>query len=103
MLELPGVRPGTVRVRMEAAPILSYPRAYAAGKLPYWYPDGTFTPGTNGVGVIEEVGADVYHFAVGQRIFVYPHLIAAVNAAEPAQVLIGLTGIRPDSGPMLWM
>lgn len=100
-IALPKVRPGTVRVRMEAAPILSYLREYVAGKLPYWYPEGTFTPGTNGVGVVEEVGTDVYHFSVGQRVFVHPHLVAAENTAEPAQVLIGLTGISPDSGPML--
>jgi len=100
-IALPKVRPGTVRLRMEAAPILSYLREYAAGNLPYWYPGGTFTPGTNGVGVIEEVGSDVYHFTAGQRVFVHPHLIAAENAAEPAQVLIGLTGISSDSGPML--
>ena len=100
-VRLPATRAGTVRVRMEAAPILSYLREYVAGKLPYQYPEGTFTPGTNGVGVVEEVGADVYHFAVGQRVFVHPHLVAAENAAEPAQILIGLTGISPDSGPML--
>jgi alcohol dehydrogenase len=98
---LPQVRPGTVRLRMEAVPILSYLRDYAAGKLPYWYPAGTFTPGTNGVGVVEEVGGDVYHVAVGQRVFVHPHLVAAENVAEPAQVLIGLTGISLESGPML--
>jgi alcohol dehydrogenase len=98
---LPAVRAVTVRVRMEAAPILSYLREYAAGKLPYWYPEGTFTPGTNGAGVVEEIGPDVYHFTVGQRVFVHPHLVAAEIAAEPAQILVGLTGISPDSGPML--
>ena len=98
---LPTVRAGTVRVRMEAAPILSYLRDYAAGKLPYWHPEGPFTPGTNGVGVVEEIGADVYHLTVGQRVFVHPHLVSAENTAEPAQILIGLTGISPDSGPML--
>jgi alcohol dehydrogenase len=98
---LAATRAGTVRVRMEAVPILSYLRDYVAGKLPYWYPEGTFTPGTNGVGVVEDIGADTYHFAVGQRVFVHPHLIAAGNTAAPAQILIGLTGISPDCGPML--
>jgi alcohol dehydrogenase len=100
-IALPGVRPGSVRIRMEAAPLLSYLRDYAAGKLPYWYPEGTFTPGTNGVGVVEEVGSDVYHFVPGQRVFVHPHLVTAENVGGPAQILIGLTGISPDSGPML--
>jgi alcohol dehydrogenase len=86
---------------MEAAPLLSYPPEYAAGQLLYWYPEGTFTPGTNGVGVVEEVGSDVYHFVPGQRVFVHPHLVTAETVAEPAQILIGLTQISPDSGPML--
>ncbi len=98
---LPPTRAGTVRIRMEASPILSYLKKYAAGELPYWYPGGTFTPGTNGVGVVEEVGADVYHFSAGQRVLVHPHLVSAENASEPAQILIGLTGISADSGPML--
>ncbi len=98
---LPAVRAGTVRVRMEAVPVLSYLREYIAGRLPYWYPEGTFTPGTNGVGVVEEIGPDVYHVAAGQRVFIHPHLIAAENTAEPAQILVGLTGVSPDSGPML--
>jgi len=31
-------RPGTVLVRMEAVPLLSYLGTDAEGKLPYWYP-----------------------------------------------------------------
>ena len=33
---VPEPRPGTVRVRMEAVPLLSYLGAYTEGKLPYW-------------------------------------------------------------------
>lgn len=94
-------RPGTVLVRMEAVPLLSYLGAYAGGKLPYWYPQGPFTPGTNGVGIVEAVGADVFHAVPGQRVALSPHLVAREIAEEPAQVLIGLTGISPDAGPML--
>jgi len=86
---------------MEAAPILSYLGAYTAGELPYWYPAGPFTPGTNGIGTVEAIGSDVYHFAPGQRVAVSPFLAANEITDEPAQVLIGLTGISPDSGPML--
>ena len=98
---VPEPRPGTVRVRMEAVPLLSYLRTYAKGKLPYWYPAGPFTPGTNGIGTVEAVGSDVYHLAPGQRVAVSTHLVANEAADEPAQVLIGLTGVSPDSGPML--
>jgi alcohol dehydrogenase len=100
-VEMPSVHAGSVLVRMEAAPVLSYFSTYAAGKLPYWYPDRPFTPGTNGVGVVAAVGADVHHVRPGQRVFVHPHLVANEIVDEPAQVLIGLTGISPNSGPML--
>ncbi len=100
-ISVPEPRPGTVRVRMEAVPLLSYLGAYTEGKLPYWYPQGPFTPGTNGIGVIDAAGADVFHFIPGQRVVVNPHMVANEIADEPAQVLIGLTGISPDSGPML--
>ena len=100
-ISLPEPRPGTVLVRMEAVPLLSYLGKYAEGKLPYWYPRGAFTPGTNGVGVVEAVGPDVYHLTPGQRVLVSPHLVAHEITDEPAQVLIGLTGISLDSGPML--
>ena len=98
---VPEPRPGTVRVRMQAVPLLSYLRTYAEGKLPYWYPAGPFTPGTNGIGTVEAVGSDVYHLTPGQRVAVSPYLVANEIADDPAQVLIGLTGISPDSGPML--
>lgn len=98
---VPEPRPGTVRVRMAAVPLLSYLRDYADGKLPYWYPAGPFTPGTNGVGTVEAAGPDVYHLAPGRRVAVSPYLVANEAADEPARVLIGLTGISPDSGPML--
>src|SRR5438874_1780684 len=58
---IPQVRAGTVRIRMEAVPILSYLGDYISGKLPYDYPPGPFTPGTNGIGRVEEVGEDVSH------------------------------------------
>jgi alcohol dehydrogenase len=86
---------------MEAVPLLSYLGAYTEGTLPYWYPPGPFTPGTNGVGTIEAVGADVYHFSPGQRVLVSPHLVANEISNEPVQILIGLTGITPDSAQML--
>jgi len=68
--ELPDPEPRVagVTVRMDAAPLLSYLRAFVAGELPgYLPPGGEFTPGTNGVGVIDRVGAQVYGLAPGQR------------------------------------
>ena len=82
-------------------PLLSYTRAYLNGELPYWYPEKPFTPGANGIGVIKEVGEDLYHLKAGQRVVVTPHLIANDPVADPAQILMGLSGISPDSGQLL--
>ena len=100
-LAQPALRPGAALVRMEAAPLLSYTGDYLQGKLPYAYPPGPFTPGTNGIGRIVAVGDGVQHFRPGQRVALNPYWIADEAVQEPAQILIGLTGISHDSGGML--
>lgn len=97
----PELRTSTVLVRMCAVPLLSYTKAYVAGELPYAYPPGPFTIGTNGVGDVEGVGDGVYHVRPGDRVLVNPFLSADEPVAEPTRILIGLTGVSPDSGPML--
>jgi alcohol dehydrogenase len=97
----PAPRRGAVLVRMEAVPLLSYTRNYVEGKLPYAYPPGPFSPGTNGVGRIEAVGEGVLSLRTGQRVAVHPYWIANEAAPEPAQALIGLTGVSADSGAIL--
>lgn len=97
----PHPRRGAVLLRMEAAPLLSYTRAYLDGKLPYAFPPGPFSPGTNGVGRIEAVGDGVYGFRAGQRVAVNPYWRADETVGEPEQVLIGLTGISAGSQPVL--
>ena len=93
---VPKVRPGSVLVRIEASALMSYLKAYVAGQLPmYNPPKGAFTPGTNGVGVVQEVGRDVWHIKPGQRVVLSPHFIAGENVEEPAQILIGLTAFGP--------
>ena len=88
----PAVTDGAVLVRLQAAPLLSYLRSYVEGELTsYLPPDGEFTPGTNGIGVIEGVGADVVGLPKGQRVFCSPYLVTAENVAEPAEGLIALT------------
>jgi alcohol dehydrogenase len=97
----PHVRRGAVLLRMEAVPLLSYTRAYLEGKLPYAFPPGPFSPGTNGIGRIEAVGEGVFSFRPGQRVAVNPYWCADETVPEPEQVLIGLTGISAASGPLL--
>lgn len=97
----PIARRGAVLVRMEAVPLLSYTRTYLDGKLPYEYPPGPFSPGTNGVGRIEAVGDGVRGVEPGQRVLVSPYWISSEAVREPAQVLIGLTGIGAGGKSML--
>lgn len=97
----PTPRRGTLLVRMEAVPLLSYMRAYLQGSLPYTYPPTPFSPGTNGVGRVIGIGEGVYGYREGQRVAVSPYWIASEALREPAQALLGLTAISADSGPML--
>jgi len=97
----PQPRRGAVLVRMEAVPLLSYTRSYLEGKLPYAYPPGPFSPGTNGVGVVAAVGEGVVSLRAGQRVAVNPYWIADETVREPAQALIGLTAISADSGALM--
>jgi alcohol dehydrogenase len=98
-VSIPAVRSGTVLVRMEATPILSYLKEYVKGLPNYLYPKLPFTPGTNGAGTIAAVGSDVWHLQLGQHAIVSPYLVANENVEEPAQMLGGLTAISPDSEP----
>jgi alcohol dehydrogenase len=97
----PEARRGAVLIRMEAVPLLSYTRTWLEGKLPYAYPPGPFSPGTNGVGRVTAVGEGVQAFRAGQRVAVNPYWIANESVRELEQVLIGLTGISAGSAPML--
>jgi alcohol dehydrogenase len=98
----PTPRRGTVLVRVEAVPLLSYTRQYLQGKLPYGYPPGPFSPGTNGIGRVIAVGEGVYGaYRAGQRVALSPYWIADEAQREPEQALIGLTAISAGSAPML--
>jgi alcohol dehydrogenase len=88
----PPIRPGAVLVRLEAASLVSFMRAYVSGQLPSCNtPRGTFTPGSSGVGVIEQVGPGVYGLRAGQRVLLTGYLAAAENVPEPAEALLSLT------------
>jgi len=96
---VPDVRSGTILIRMEVTPILSYLKKYVQGLPGYLYPKLPFTPGTNGAGTVAAVGSDVWHLKPGQRVVVSPYMVATENVEEPAQMLGGLTAISPDSEP----
>src|SRR5262249_9945718 len=92
-VEPPHPRAGGVVVRMQAAPVLSYMREVISGRLGYAMPRGPFTPGTNGVGVVEAVGGGVFHLKPRDRVVLSPHHVVDERVREPAQLLIGLTAM----------
>lgn len=93
---IPRPRAGGVVVRMEASVLMSYMKDYVDGKLPgYSPPEGRFTPGGNGVGVIQDVGEGVWHLQPGQRVVLSSHFVAQENVQSPGQILIGITAIGP--------
>src|ERR1700737_1785773 len=97
----PEPRPGSVLVRIEASALMSYLKAHGERKMPNFQPPpGPFTIGTNGVGVVEAVGRDVWHLKPGQRVVLSSHFVAPENVVDPAQVLIGLTS-SPDAALVL--
>ena len=99
---IPEPRPGSLLVRIEASSLMSYLKSYVEGKLPiYNPPPGPFTLGTNGVGIVETVGRDVWDLKPGQRVMLSSHFVARENVADPAQILIGLTAIGAAAEPIL--
>ncbi len=89
---IPAPRPGGVIVKIEASALMSYMKAYVEGRLPiYSPPDGWFIPGGNAVGIVHEIGPEVYHLKPGQRVIVSSHVVADENVPEPAQFLLGVT------------
>src|SRR6516164_4815141 len=60
--------PGEVLVRIHAVgvnPVETYIRAGTYARLP----ELPYTPGNDGAGVVEEVGADVTEFKAGDRVY----------------------------------
>jgi alcohol dehydrogenase len=95
-IEKPKVRAGTVLVRIEASALMSYMKPFVEGKLSaYHAPPGPFTPGGNGIGIIEAVGPDVWHLKPGQRVVISSNLVTSENVAVPGQILLGVTAFGP--------
>lgn len=63
-------------------------------------PVDAFIPGGNGVGLVQAVGAGVWHLAPGQPVVISSHLTAAENVPDPAQILVGITSHGASSASM---
>ena len=87
----PVPHPQGVLVEIESAVVLSYMNKVLDGSIGYATPPLPFVPGTDAIGRVAAIGAEVSHVAVGDRVFLSPHFIADEPALEPPQILIGLT------------
>ena len=101
-IELPPPREDEIRVRMEAAPINPADLNTVEGKYPI-RPPLPATPGVEGAGVIEAVGAGVGDLKTGDRVLV-PHGIgswceACICKAEG--VVKVPAGIAPEQAAMM--
>ncbi|MDK9735943.1 zinc-binding dehydrogenase [Vibrio sp. D404a] len=99
--DIPQAKRGSVVVKIDATPLLSYTQDYLQGKLPYMLPPMPFTPGTNAIGTVYEVGEDVVGLQLGQRVVVDCNWVKDEGVEDQQRVLIGLTGITAGSMPML--
>jgi len=90
---IPELHPSGVLVEVESAMVLSYMAKVLDGSIPYAVPPPPFIPGTNAVGVVKAIGAEVSHVAPGERVFLSPHLVADEPSGSAPQILIGLTAL----------
>lgn len=88
---IPDARPGSVLIRVEVQSLMSYLKPYVEGALKAYRAPEDFVPGGNAIGIIEAVGADVWHLRRDQRVVASSHLVARENVHEPGQILIGVT------------
>ncbi|MDJ0784658.1 MAG: zinc-binding dehydrogenase [Desulfosarcinaceae bacterium] len=93
----PRPRPDGVVIQMKAAPILSYMQGVVSGELPYMLPRGAFTPGSDVIGTVAAVGAEVFDLAPGTLVHARPHIASRGFTGETDDILIGLTGMAPAS------
>jgi len=103
-VELPAVTPNAARVRMLAAPINPADLNVLEGKYPI-RPKLPGVPGMEGVGVVEEIGAEVRHVRVGERVLLPAGLgswrEAAVIGEADAALRVVPSEVSPTQAAML--
>lgn len=98
-VEEPRLQPGAVIVRVLRAGVGSAARACFAGRA-FAPPPVPYTPGPNGVSIIERVADDVHGLSPGQVVVHDPTHIVTSNdpQARPAGLLIGWIPMTPNAG-----
>jgi len=93
----PHPRPDGVVIQMKAAPVLSYMQSVISGTLPYMVPSGPFTPGSDLIGTVDEIGSEVFDLEPGTLVHARPQIASRGFFRQPDDILIGLTGMAPIS------
>ena len=93
-LPTPVTGPEQVRVRVHAAgvnPVDTYIRAGTQGRAPAL----PYTPGSDGAGVVEEVGASVTTFAAGDRVYFSGTAVSPFGGAYAEQTVCTASQVHP--------
>jgi alcohol dehydrogenase len=93
----PHPRPDGVVIQMKAAPVLSYMQGVISGTLPYMLPPSPFTPGSDLIGTVDEVGSEVFDLEPGTLVHARPQIASRGFFRQADDILIGLTGMAPSS------
>ena len=93
----PKPRPDGVIIKMKAAPVLSYLQGVITGTLPYMLPPRPFTPGSDLIGTVEEIGSEVFDLEPGTLVHARPQIASRGFFSQADDILIGLTGMAPAS------
>jgi alcohol dehydrogenase len=95
----PIIRTGAVLIRVVSSQIPSYTNEVVSGKRRYAMPQPfPFTPGPSSLGIVEEVGQDVFYIEVGQLVLVDPRIYGSQQPdAKRDDILIGWTALSADA------
>lgn len=91
----PDVGAGEVRVRLRAAGVNPAEAYIRTGTYAFLVPDLPYTPGFDGAGTVDAVGAGVEHLVAGQRVYVSSILSAHRTGTYAEQVVCSADGVHP--------
>jgi alcohol dehydrogenase len=100
----PILKPGGAIVSILASHVPNFMNGIVSGTLDYYVMPLPFIPGPSAIGVVEAVADDVFGLNVGQKVFCDINMATKTNGAEPEKILIGITALTPNAGPLqqLW-
>jgi alcohol dehydrogenase len=95
----PNIRPGAVLIRVVGARVPAFTNEVISGKRRYAMPQPfPITPGPSSLGIVEEIGPDVFDIEVGQLVLVDPRIHGSQQPdSKRDDILIGWTALSPEA------